>query len=122
MTHSLLVMLRVLGCDMVVDPVMLFIDEAAAECKLLDVLGRMAIGGAVEDVGVETFDGETAEAGLDTELGEPWSTAVLMDNALTGRVSTLPGLTSRLGAVLMAAAILMTSVPSCVSPQPAAGF
>jgi hypothetical protein len=120
-------MLRVLGCDMEAadmpfDPVIVCIDGVPAECNLLDVLGRMAIGGAVEDVGVETFDGEPAEAGLDAELGESWSTAVMMDRALNGRASVLPGLRPGLGAALIAAAMLMTSAPSCASGWRAAGF
>jgi hypothetical protein len=76
MTQSLLVMLMVLGSDM--GPggpaATLFIDvEGFIEDGWIDVLGRMATGGAVEleDVGVETFVGDAAEAGLDKETGEP---------------------------------------------------
>lgn len=107
---------------MTVDPAMLFIEGVPEECDLLDVLGRMAIGGAVEDVGVETFDGEPAEAGLDAELREPSSTVVMMDSDLNGRPSASLELRPGLGAALMAVAMLMTSVPSCDSPQRAAGL
>lgn len=77
-THSLEVMLRVLGCDpapekATADAAMWFI--AAGDMigsGLPAVLGRIAIGGVVEDedVAVETLDGEAAEAGLDMEPGE----------------------------------------------------
>jgi hypothetical protein len=66
MTHSLVVMLRDLGCDIGAgDMALLAAPRAPAD-------GRIAIGGAVEqeDVGVETFVGEAAEAGLAAELGE----------------------------------------------------
>lgn len=52
----------------------------------------MATGGAVEheDVGVETFEGEAAEAGLEMEAGELWFTAVVIDSDLNGAASALP--------------------------------
>jgi hypothetical protein len=73
------------------------------------VLGRIATGGAVEqdDVGVETFEGEAAEAGLDTETGELWFTAVVIDSDLNGAASALPGSIPGAEAEAMAAAMLI---------------
>jgi hypothetical protein len=75
------------------------------------VLGRIAIGGAVEheDVGVETFKGEAAEAGLDSELGESWLTAVVIDSVLNGAAAALPGLRPGFGAAVMIAAMPVAS-------------
>ena len=75
-THSLLVMLMALGCNMEPGgPAATVLVEAGdlVEEGWTVVLGRMATGGAVEleDVGVETFVGDAAEAGLATETGEP---------------------------------------------------
>ncbi len=66
----MVVMVMVLGCETEAgDAAMRFI---APGTIVLAALGRIAIGGAAEheDVGVDTLDGESAEAGLDTELGE----------------------------------------------------
>lgn len=117
MTHSLLVMLTVLVCDidagvMTADPVLLCIAvEGLTEGGLWDVLGRMAIWGTDDDeeVGVGTFDGEAAEAGLDAELGDSWLTAVVTDSAFNGLASALPVLIPEpMEAVAMAAMLLIS--------------
>ena len=68
-------MLIDLGCDSKAGgpaAILLIADDGFMEDGWIDVLGRMATGGAVEteDVGVETLVGDAAEAGLDTEPGE----------------------------------------------------
>jgi hypothetical protein len=98
--------------------------EGLIEGGLFDVLGRMAIGGPAEqeDVGVETFDGDAAEAGLETELGESWLTEVVMDSAPNGAASDFWAFKPGFGATAMAAAMLMTGMAGCDSSQPAADF
>jgi energy-converting hydrogenase Eha subunit E len=73
----LLVILRDWGCDIEVgekaDGVAMSFtapEEALVQGAFLAVLGRIAIGGPVEqeDAGVEIFNGEAADVGVDTEL------------------------------------------------------
>jgi hypothetical protein len=98
--------------------------EGLIEGGMLDVLGRMAIGGPAEqdDVGVETFEGEAAEAGLETELGESWLTEVVMESALNGAAFDFWVFTPGFGATAMTAAMLMTEMAGCDSSQRAADF
>jgi hypothetical protein len=114
MTHSLVVMHMALGCDIeagdvTIDLALLpFITiEDPAEDKVFEVLGRIAIGGAIEDedVGVET-DGEAAEAGLDTAFEEPWLTAVVIESVLNGPASAFPGAKPGFGSVVIAAILV----------------
>ena len=112
-THSLLVMLSVLGCDAAAGDAtaavaMWFIAaEAMIGSGLFAALGRMAIGGAVEheDVGVETLVGEAAEVGVDTELGESLVIVVVMDKVLAGAAPGIPELKPPLGAARTTAAM-----------------
>lgn len=100
MTHSLLVMLNVLGCDVdageaVEGDAMLFIGaDVMITGGWFAVLRRIVTGSAVEheDVGVDTFDGEGAEVGVDAEPGESKLTDVVMASVLNGAASILPEL------------------------------
>lgn len=115
MTHSLLVMHMALGCDMEAGDMTIDLDlpfnpiEGVADGIVVKVLGRIAIGGAVEheDVGVESFDGETAEAGLATALEEPWLTVVVIESALDDPTCAFPGTKSGSGSVMTIAAMLV---------------
>lgn len=79
MTHSLLVMVKAGGCgteagDAVVgEATPLIAADALMGGWMPAAVGRIAIGGAVEDeedevAGVEPFDGEDAEVGMGAEL------------------------------------------------------
>lgn len=76
-----------------------------------DAFGRMAIGGTdeVEDPGVETFDGEAAEAGLDTILGASWLAAAVTDNVLNDVASAFPEFIAEPGVSATAAAMPVSS-------------
>ena len=96
---------------MAIDPALLFIAAEGPADGRFDVPGRIAIGGAVEleDVGVGTFKGEAAEAGLDTEPGESWSTAVVIDSVRNGAAAALPGFRPGFGPAVMIAAMPVAS-------------
>jgi hypothetical protein len=118
MTHSLLVMHMALGCDIEADDATIDLDlpfiamEDVADGRVFEVLGRIAIGGAVEDedVGVETFDGEAAEAGLAAALEEPWLTVVVIESVLNGPASVFPGAKPGSGSVVKTAAMLVDAL------------
>lgn len=90
MTHSLLVMLMAIGCcpgpgDITPGDAMFKGVEALMEGGLLGAFGRMAMGGAdteVDDVGVETLDGEAADAGVEAGLEESLPSVVVMERVL----------------------------------------
>jgi hypothetical protein len=101
-------MLIAIGCDagpgdMTPGDAMLFsADEVLMEGGLLGALGRMAIGGAVtevEDVGVETLDGEAADAGVEAALGESLLSVVVSDRVL---LSPFPSPTGEVAAMTAA--------------------
>lgn len=116
MTHSLLVMHMALGCDIEadvkIDLDLPFITVEDADGIVFEAPGRIAIGGAVEDedVGVETFDGEAAEAGLAAALEEPRLTVVVIESVLNGPASAFSGANPGSGSVVMIAAMLANAL------------